>query len=67
MCTVLIEKDLLRECHIAICSLKIFIDQLPPNKPLLWQVDKKTPVNTLPDYREATVTLDKLQSILYSG
>jgi hypothetical protein len=60
---MLVPKTLLCDVHFALISLKQYIDQAPPDNPLLWIADRKTPVITLPDYHYAEEAIEKLNEL----
>jgi hypothetical protein len=55
---VTFEKELLKRLYIGALSLKMYIDASPAEAPVLWHVDNKTPVQALPDYKNATETIE---------
>jgi hypothetical protein len=55
---VTFEKELLERLYIGALSLKMYIDASPAEAPVLWHVDNKTPVQVLPDYKNATDTIE---------
>jgi hypothetical protein len=59
-----IKRDLLKRLHLGIVALIHYIEAAPSGKPLVWFVDRKTPVTTLPDFRYARQAADELESIL---
>ncbi|WP_319525735.1 hypothetical protein [uncultured Desulfosarcina sp.] len=59
-----IKRDLLKRLHPGIVALIQYIETAPPGKPLVWFVDRKTPVSTLPDFRYARQAADELKEIL---
>jgi hypothetical protein len=58
-----IKRDLLKRLHLGITALIQYIEAAPPGKPLVWFVDRKTPVMTLPDFRYARQAADELKEI----
>jgi len=62
-----IKRDLLKRLHLGITALMEYIEAAPPGKPLVWFVDRKTPVSTLPDFRYARQAADEVKKILESG
>ena len=59
-----IKRDLLKRLHLGIVALIQYIEAAPPGKPLVWFVDRKTPVSTLPDFRYARQAADELEKLL---
>ena len=59
-----IRKDLLKRLHLGIVALIQYIEAAPPGRPLVWFVDRKTPVMTLPDFRYARQAADELEKLL---
>jgi len=56
--------NLLKRCHHSLVSLKMYIDQMHGDNPVVWIGDRKTPVSKMPDYIAAAVLINELDNII---
>ena len=61
---IMVSIDYLHKVRLGLMSLKHYIDQMPPDNPVVWIGDQKTPVKQLPDYRYATQVLAETEDLL---
>ena len=62
--SICLSRELAERAHHSAMSLKYYIEVCPPQDPLLWAPDRKTPVVNLSSFKQAILDLERLNEAL---